>query len=486
MAEQSLKDKTVKGVGWSATDNLIQYAVSFIVSIVLARLLTPDEYGLMGIVAIFTTLSNTIINGGFYQALVRKQSINEEDYSTVFLSNLFFSIVLYLVLYVTAPFIAKFFGRTELEALIRVMSLCIILGAFSIVQRARLTRMIDFRTQAKVTLITGLLSGLIGIAMALTGFGVWALVAQGIAYQLFTSILLLIFNRWMPKFVFSSKSFSDLFGFSWKLLVSGIIDSLWKDIYQMVIGKCYSAETLGQYTRAKHFGTLFSSNLTSVVQRVSFPALSKLQDEKTRLKNAYKKVIKVTMYVTFALMMALAACAATVVPVLVGDQWLPCIPYLQIMCFSLMLYPLHAINLNMLEVQGRSDLFLKLEIIKKAIGVGPLLLGIFVNIYWMLGASIIVGLISYWLNARYSGPLLNYSVLDQVKDIAPSFFTAIVMAVIVFFIGKIPCSPFLLLPMQMIIILMYYVVLGEYTRQEEYIEVKNMVLTLSRGVLRKS
>lgn len=482
---ESLKDKTVKGVGWSAIDNGAQYVVAFVVSIVLARLLTPDEYGLMGIVAIFTTLSNTIINGGFYQALVRKKEVTEDDYSTVFISNLFISLLLYLILFFSAPFIAKFFSRPELVDLTRVMSLSIVLGAFAIVQRARLTRLIDFKTQAKVTLITGIVSGIIGISMAFCGWGVWALVAQGISYQLCTSILLLIFNRWTPKFNFSKTSFHDLFGFSWKLLVSGIIDSLWKEFSQIVIGKFYSAETLGQYTRAKHFGTLFSSNLTSIVQRVSYPALSKLQDEKERLKNAYKKVIKATMYVTFFLMMALAACAGTVVPVLVGDQWLSCVPYLEIMCFSLMLYPLHAINLNMLEVQGRSDLFLKLEIVKKTIGIIPLLLGIFVDIYWMLGTGVIVGVISYWLNARYSGPLLNYSIVEQVKDIAPSFISAIIMAVLVFFIGLINISPFILLPIQMLFAIVFYIILGETTRIEEYVEVKGMITTLCKGWIKK-
>ena len=476
MAE-SVKNKAIKGAGWSFADNIMSQGITFLAGLVLARLLTPEEYGLIGIIAIFIAVFNSIVDSGFSNALIRKTDAKDLDYNTVFITNMVLSVFLFLVLFFSAPAIARFFDQPQLLPLTRVMGSVVIINAFAIIQRTILVKKVDFKTQTKVSLIASVTSGIIGIAMAVAGYGVWSLVGQQISRQLLNSTFLWIWAKWYPRIQFSVQSFKELFGFGWKLLVSGLIDTVWKEIYQVIIGKCYSAETLGQYTRAQQFGSIFSSNLTSIVQRVSYPVLSEIQDEKARLKAAYKKVIKVTMVVTFSCMLGLAAIAKPMIVTLIGEQWLPAVPLLQIICFMMMLYPLHAINLNMLQVQGRSDLFLKLEIIKKIIAVGPLLMGVFMDIYWMLWGSVITGFISYYLNAFYSGRFLNYSIWEQIKDILPSFIVAILMALVVFALSYINLPPYVLLVIQLLTGVVLVVILCEFTKLDAYIEIKNILLS---------
>lgn len=478
MAEQSLKDKTVKGTIWSGIDNILQYSVSFLVSIVLARLLSPDEYGLIGIVAIFTAISTTIINGGFASALIRKVDIAEEDYDTVFIVNLLVSIFLYLLLFIFAPIIASFFGRYELVALTRVQSLGLIIGALAIVQRVRLTKRIDFKTQTKVTFIAAVISGVAGVASAFVGLGVWALVIHLLLQQGINTILLWYYNKWVPKLRFSKKSFSSLFGYSWKILLSGILDTFWKHTYQLIIGKVYTPNSLGQYTRAHQFSDMFSSNITNIVQRVSFPVLSSIQEEPQRLKEGYRKIIRVTMIVTFCFMMGLAATSKNLILVLIGEKWLIAASFLPLICFQMMLYPLHAINLNMLQVKGRSDLFLKLEIAKKIIGVIPLLIGVYVDIQWMLVSSVVVGFGSYYLNAFYSGTLLGYSFFAQLKDLFPSFSICAIMGVLVYLTGFLSYSPVAVLIIQVMVGAISMITFCECLKLKDYMELKSVVVSI--------
>lgn len=486
MSEQSLKSKTVKGLGWSAADNITKMGFTFIVSIVLARLLTPDEYGLIGILTIFISVFNAIVDSGFTNALIRKKNAVDIDYSTVFYTNLVMSIVMAVALFFCATPIAKFFGREELVALTQVMSCIVVINALSIVQKARTTKAIDFKTQTKVTFIASLASGGIGIAMAYMGYGVWSLVGQQISAQLLITIFFWVFNKWFPKLEFSWISFKEMWSFGWKLLVSSLIDTTWKEIYQVVVGKFYSPATLGLYTRAKQFSQMFSSNLTSIIQRVSYPVMSSIQDDKERLKSAYKRVIKTTMLPTFVLMFGMAAVAKPMILVLIGEKWLGCVPFLIIICIYGSLYPLHAINLNMLQVQGRSDLFLKLEIIKKFIAVGPILLGIFIDIYLMVGCSIITSCISYYLNAYYSGPYLNYSIKEQVKDIMPSFVIALIMAIPVGAMQFINFNPFILLPLQIIIAATIVISICEIKKLPEYLEIKGIAMPIINKVIRRN
>ena len=480
MAEESLKNKTVKGVAWSSIDNVTQYGVSFVVSIVLARLLSPDDYGLIGIIAIFTAVCSTFIYAGFGTALIRKKDATDEDYNTVFLVNLVTSLFLYAVIYLCSPLIADFFKREELIPLTRVSALGLIIGALAIVQQTILTKRIDFKTQTKITFIASIVSGAVGIVMALVGFGVWALVYQGLVSGIVRTMLLWIYNKCIPNLRFSNKSFQELFGFGWKLMVSGLLDTVWKQLYQVVVGKFYNPATLGQYTRANGFSELFSSNLTSVVQRVTYPVLSNIQDEKERMVVAYRKIIKFTMFISSIAMFALGAVSEPLLYCLIGPKWHEAATYLPLICISASTYPIHALNLNMLQVQGRSDLFLGLEIIKKIIAVGPLLIGAFIGIMPMLYTNLITTVIAFFLNSHYSGKMVGYSSWMQIKDVAPSYGIAIVVALSVFFLKCLPITNWVILPLQGIIGLITFIMLCRVFHLEEFDATINMLKPLLR------
>lgn len=468
MVKESLKDKAVKGVGWSAIDNVAQMGVTFLVSIVLARLLTPDDYGLLGLITIVTAICTTLVNGGFTTALIRKKEVTDDDYNTAFIVNLALSALLYGAVYLCSPLIADFFSREELVSLTRVASLGLIAGALSIVPQTRLTKRIDFKAQTKITLIASVTSGVIGIAMALCSFGVWSLVAQTLSNQVLRTIFLWVIDKWMPKFRFSKSSFHELFGFGWKMMLSGLLDTVWKELYQVVVGKFYSPATLGQYTRGKQFSQLLSSNLTNVVQRVTYPVLSNIQDDMERMVSAYRRIIKTTMFITAVGMFFLGAISEPLLYCLIGPKWHEAATYLPLICISSSLYPLHAINLNMLQVQGRSDLFLGLEIIKKIIALGPLFIGAFVGIMPMLYTNLMVGIISYFLNSHYTGKLLGYSSWMQLKDVAPSYGVAIIISLSVFFLKYIPLSYWFILPMQLIVGTAVFFILCNMLSLKEY------------------
>ena len=482
MAEQSLKDKTVKGVGWSAIDSILGHGITFLVGLVLARLLSPSEYGLIGIVTIFITVFNAIIDSGFSQAVIRKKDADNDDYNTMFITNMVLSVIMFFVLFFCAPAIAHFFKRDELVNLTRVMGVVMIINALSITQNTVLTKKIDFKTKTKASLISALLSGVVGIVMALMGFGVWALVGQQITKQLVNTVCLWFFNKWWPNFKFNHQSFRYMWGFGWKLLASSLLDNIWNQMYQVVVGKFYSPATLGQYSRSKEYASVFSVNINSIVGRVSFPVLAEIQDDKKRLVSAYRRIIKTTMFVTTICMISLGAIAEPLIYCLIGPKWHEAATFLPLICLSMSLHPLHAINLNMLKVQGRSDLFLKLEILKKIIAIGPICLGIFVDIYWMVAGTIVTGFIAFFLNSYYSGKLLNYSSWMQLKDIAPSYGLAFLMAISVFFLKYLPLSFWIVLPIQIIIGVMVFFVFCGITKMEEYYEIKGVVMSIIKKI----
>ena len=475
MSGESLKKKTIKGVAWSGIDNVAQHGVTFIVGIILARLLSPDDYGLIGIVAIFTAVCTTLINSGFSNALIRRKDPTDDDYNTAFMVNLVMSLLLYVVIFICSHLISEFFGRGELISLVRVSSLGMTIGALAMVQQTRLIKRIDFRSQTIITIISSTLSGFVGISMALLEYGVWSLVIQQLTNITMKTILLWIVNKWTPKLCFSIESFHILFGFGWKLAISSLIDTVWNELYQVVVGKCYSPSTLGQFTRAKSFSQLFSSNLTSVVQRVTYPVLSNIQDDKDRMVVAYRKIIKMTMFVSSISMFAIGAIAEPLLYCLIGPQWIDASMYLPLICISGSFYPLHSINLNMLNVQGRSDLFLGLEVIKKIIAVGPLLVGVFVGIIPMLCMSLITSVIAFFLNSHYSGKLIGYSSWMQLKDVAPSYGIAMLIALSVFFLKYLPVSYWVVLPLQLLVVALAFFVICHVLKCAEYLELKGII-----------
>ena len=474
----SLKSKTIKGTAWSAIDNIASSGITFLVTLVLARLLTPEEYGIMAMIAIFIAISNSIIDSGFSNALIRKIHVERIDYNTVFYFNLIVSVFVYFLLYILSPAISIFFKEPILKEVIRVIGWVLIINALAIIPRTLFVKAVNFKVQTKVSLISSISSGGVGIGLALGGRGVWSWVGQLLARQILNTLLLWIYSKWHPVWEFSMKSFKELFGFGSKLLLSGLLDTIYKNIYYIVIGRVYTSAQLGQYTRAEQFNTIFSSNLTSVVQRVSYPVLSSIQDEPERLKEAYRRVIKITMLITFACMLGLAAVAKPLIIILIGEKWLLAVYFLQIICFSGMLYPLHAINLNILQVKGRSDLFLKLEVIKKIIAIVPIIVGVFCGIEYMLWGSVLTSFIAYFLNSHYSAGLIYYPTKEQIKDILPTFLISSVVASVMWMLSFLNISYYILLPIQVLIGVLLAISIYEKLHIEEFLEIKQLALSV--------
>lgn len=478
-----LKEKTLIGLLWSFIDNFAKYGLQFVIGIILARLLTPKEFGLIGIITVFISISNSIVDSGFSQALIRKNDATDKDYSTVFLYNLAFSVFVFLILFFSANYVSVFFGEPNLKLLLRVFSVNIILNSFGIVQRTQLIKNINFKAQTKITIISGLASGILAIWLAYIGFGVWSLIAKTTIFNLITVFLLRFYTDWKPILYFSRKSFKELFSFGSKMVAAGLIDTIYRNIYYVIIGKYYSSVDLGYYTRAEQFNNFPSSNLTTVIQRVSYPVLSKLQDDNETLKFGYKKTITLTMFVSFASMFWLTAVSESLILTLIGINWEQSIIYLQLLCFVGMLYPLHGLNLNILKVKGRSDLFLKLEIIKKILAVPIIIAGIYWGIKVMIIGMIINSIIAYYINSFWSGRLVSYSMREQLMDIVPSFllsaFTASVVYVASLYLKFSPMANLMLLSVLWISIL---ILICESTKFKPYKEIVGIVITYIKKI----
>jgi teichuronic acid exporter len=414
-----IKKKTINGVLWSAVERFSIQGLQFIIGLVLARLLLPADYGLVGMLAIFLAMSHTFVKSGFSYALIQKKNRNETDFSTAFFFNIGVGILFYFILFFSAQFIASFYKTPELEPLTKVIGINVFISSLSIVQRAKLTIDLDFKTQAKASFISALIGGCVGIYMAYNGYGVWSLVVQSLLRNGINTILLWILSKWVPKAIFSITSFKSLFSFGSKLLGAGLLNTLFNNIYLILIGKLFNARELGFYTRAFHLQQFPSENITNILQRVTFPVLSSMQDDENKLLHAYKNFIKISAFIVFPLMMGLAIIAEPLVQLVLTDKWLPAVPMLQLLCFAGMLYPIHAINLNILNVKGRSDLFLKLEIIKKIIITIAILITFSFGIKALIIGQIATSLIGYFINTYYSGRMINYGTIKQVKDLIP-------------------------------------------------------------------
>lgn len=423
----SLKSKTVKGVVWSSIERFSTQGVQFLIMIIMARLLTPKDYGLIGMLAIFLAVAQSLIDSGFSQALIRKQDRTDVDNSTIFYFNIVVSSALYLILFIAAPFVADFYNQPELTNVMRVVCLGVILNSLAVVQRALLTVRIDFKTQAKASLSAAVISGCIGIVLAYCGFGVWSLVVQQLLNLSVNTLLLWIFSKWRPIAVFSWKSFHELFAFGSKLLASGLLDTLYRNIYPIVIGKLFSASSLGHYTRAQQFSEFPSSNVTGIIQRVTYPILCGIQDETERLEAVYRKFLKLSAFIIFPLMIGMSAVARPFIDIVLGTQWGFCGQLLQIICFAMMWYPIHAINLNLLQVKGRSDLFLRLEIIKKILGITVLCITAPFGLVVMCYGQIFNSIVALVINTYYTGKLINVGFIRQMKDLLPTILLSLIM-----------------------------------------------------------
>lgn len=472
-----LKQKTISGLLWSFIDSFASQGIQFIVGIVLARILSPREFGLIGMLTIFIAVSQSFIDSGFTSALIRKKDCTQNDYSTIFYYNILISILFYSLLFIFSGPISQFFKEPQLKLLIKILGIGLLLNSIAIIQKTILTKEINFKLQMRVSLIASIGSGIFAISMAFNGYGVWSLVVLTLSRFGFTTIFLWVWSTWKPDWVFSRSSFKELFSFGSKLLVSGLIDTIYRNLYYLIIGKYFSAVELGYYTQADQFQSLPSQNLNGIISRVSFPVLSSIQNDKIRLIEAYKKIIKSTMLVTFVLMMGLAAIAKPLVLVLIGEKWLPAVIYLQMLCFVGMLYPLHALNLNMLQVQGRSDLFLRLEIIKKVIAIPVIVIGVIYGIKTMIVGLMINSIIAYFLNSYWSGKFIGYSTSQQIKDILPSFYVGAFVGLVVFIVGYlINTSDMLKLIIQLSLGIVLTIGISEIVHIADYKYIKGIMI----------
>lgn len=418
---ESLRHKTTKGLLWSSVENFSNQGVQFIFSIILARILAPSDYGVVAMVAIFFAVAQSFVDSGFSNALIRKKDRTEEDMSTCFYFNIVVGLVAYAVLFVISPWVAEFYNQPILSPIVRVSGLNVLLNSLCVVQQAKLTFNIDFKSQAKVTLTATIISGTIGVILAYMGYGVWSLVWQGVASAVCRTCLLWIIAGWRPKSRFSKKSLLYLFGYGSKLLASGLLDAIYNNVYPIVIGKFYSPAQLGLFSRAQGWASLPSSNITRILQRVTFPVLSSIQDDEERLRADYRRLLKMSAFVVFPLMLLLAAVASPLIRVVITSKWDGCAIYLQVVCFAMMWYPIHAINLNLLQVKGRSDLFLRLEIIKKILGITIMCVTIPLGVLTMCYGMVVSSVLCLFINTYYTGKLINVGFLKQMKDLFPVF-----------------------------------------------------------------
>ena len=450
--------------------------IQFIVMIIMARILNPEDYGLVGMLTIFIAVSQSLIDSGFSQALIRKQDRSEIDNSTVFYFNIVVGIILYLILFFSAPLIAEFYNEPQLIPITRIVGLSLIFNSLAVVQRALLTITLDFKTQAKASLVGAILSGTIGITMAYTGFGVWAIVWQQISNLATVTILLWILSHWKPVWAYSWKSFKELFGFGSKLLASGLLNTIFNNIYLIVIGKFFKASDLGYYTRAHQFTDFASSNITGIIQRVTYPVLCTIQNDDARLTDVYRRLLKTSAFIIFPLMMGLAAVAKPMVISFLTEKWLFSAVLIQILCISQMWYPVHSINLNLLQVKGRSDLFLKLEIIKKIITVIILCITLPLGLIPMCIGMIFNSVIALIINTHYTDKLIHLGFFKQMKDLLPALLLSLAVGVLVYLtVTYIPMESWLALSVGIAEGFILYAGLAKLLRFSEFNELLSII-----------
>lgn len=431
---ESLKKKTFKGTLWGAVERFSQQGISFVVTIIMARILTPADYGLVGMVLVFVNVAQSLVDSGFSQALIQKKDRDETDNSTAFYFNVGIGIILYAALWFLAPVIARFYSEPRLVWITRLVALGIFSNAFGVVQRALLSVVIDFKTQAKASMIAAMISGTVGITMAYTGWGVWSIVAYNVINLLLGTGLLWVYSKWRPAWLFSWQSFHQIFGFGSKLAVSGFLHNLYLSSFNMIIGKVFKAADLGFYTRGQQFVAFFSSNLSGVLQRVSYPVLCRFQDEDVKLGDIFIKLVRASSLLLFTLMMGLAGVAKPMIGMLLGEKWIFSATLMQVLCLGYMWFALYSLNLNILLVKGKTGLYLRLEIIKKLLFIGVLIAAVPFGLVVMCWAVVVNSLIEVLVNSFYTKKLIGISIWKQFAQLVPAFLYAVSMGAVVWMV----------------------------------------------------
>jgi O-antigen/teichoic acid export membrane protein len=445
------KNKVINNFIWRFLERCGAQCVTFIVSIVLARILDPKVYGTVALVTVFTTIMQVFVDSGMGNALIQKKNADDLDFSSVFYFNIIMCTMLYLVMFFSAPFISSFYNMPELTPVVRVLSLTLIISGVKNVQQAYVSRTMQFKKFFFATLGGTIGAAIVGITLAYSGFGVWALVAQSLFNAIVDTIILWITVKWKPKRMFSMKRLKGLFSFGWKMLASSLLETVYNEIRQLIIGKIYTSNDLAYYNQGQKFPSVITSNINSSIDSVLLPTMSKEQDNKTRVKSMTRRAIKTSTYIMMPLMIGLAVCAKPIVSLVLTDKWLPCVTFLRIFCFTYAFWPIHTANLNAIKALGRSDIFLKLEIIKKVIGIIAILSTMYISVEAMAYSMLITSILSQIINSWPNKKLLNYSYIEQLKDMLPQICLSLFMGTIVYFIQFIKLSNVITLILQIII-----------------------------------
>lgn len=467
--EQLLKRQVISGLVWKFGERITAQSVSFIVSVILARLLLPSDYGAVALVMVFITIANVFVSSGFGSALVQKKEADSLDFSSVFYINIAMSLVLYMILFLTAPYIAGFYKMPVLMPVIRVLGIRIIIAAVNSIQQAYVAKNMLFKRFFWSTLSGTLFSGIAGVYMAYNGFGVWALVAQYLINVFIDTTVLWFTVRWRPILKCSWKRTKELVRFGWKILASALLDTGYSELRNLLIGKIYSADDLAFYNQGDKYPKLIVVNINDSISSVLFPAISLIQDDKERVKAMTRKAIQVSSYVMWPLMVGLGIVAEPVVRIVLTDKWLPCVPYIRIFCFTYGLWPVHDSNLQALKAMGRSDLFLKLEIIKKVIGLIVLLISIKFGPLVIAESLILTSIISAFINSAPNCKILKYSYKEQFADLFSAIIVSIIMAIIVYPISYMNLPDIIVILLQIILGIVVYIIISILTKQDAFI-----------------
>lgn len=443
--------KVISNLIWRYAERCGAQGIQFVVQIVLARLLTPADYGLVGLITVFIAIAQVFAQSGLGQALVQRKDADDADFSTVFYYSIGFSIILYVILFFSAPFIAGFYNEPQLTAVVRVLGFVVVIGAVNSVQQAYVQKTMQFKRFFWATLGGTLVSAVVGIAMAYKGLGVWALVAQQLTNQCIDTIVLWLTVKWRPIRAFSLTRMKQLFSYGWKLLCSTLLDTAYNNVYSLVIGKFYSSSDLGYYNRGKQFPMLIIQNINSAIDSVLFPVLSEAQNEKERLKAMMRRSIVTSTFLIFPAMAGLAAVAKPLTVILLTEKWLPAVPFIQFCCFTYAFWPIHTANLQAIKAIGRSDIFLKLEIIKKIIGIITLIITLPFGLYVMMIGRCVNTILCSFINAYPNKRLIGYSYGEQLGDMLPSFMLSLSMFFIVLMVGLLNLNVWLTMIVQIIV-----------------------------------
>lgn len=471
----SITTDTISGVKWTAIEKFSTQIVNFLLGLLLARLLTPSDFGTIGMLGIFMAISNTFIDSGFSNALIRKPEISDKDYSTAFYFNIIVGLVCYALMFVCSPLIASFFEMPILNSIVKVYSVTLFINSLTSVQYAKLNRDLNFKLQAKISFVSALSTGLIGVGLAYMGFGVWALVWQAIASSVLRAGMLWALAHWHPQSRFSRQSFRYLFSYGSKLLASGLLHTLYSNLSTVAIGKFYTAGDLGYYSKGNQFAALPTNSITGILQKVTFPLLAKIQNEDERLIRVYRKYIRITSCGIFFLMCLLASLARPLVEFLLTDKWIEAAVYVQIFCFALMFDHICQLNLNLLQVKGRSDLFLKLEIIKKSIAFAILCAAIPLGVKAICISSVVYTQIAVYINTYYTGKLFGLGYLAQIRDFGKYLIFSLVACSPAFLLTYSSMSPFVIMLLGSIIAVIAYCGILCICKDKDFYELLHLI-----------